>query len=75
MKPNLLKEGSATGNSIESGAVTRKMARERAVKLAASSGRSVQDVSKSDWEQAKRELTGGPDAGSNEAGLESAPVS
>jgi hypothetical protein len=33
------------------------------------------ETSKSDWEQAKRELTGGPDADSKEAILESTPDS
>jgi hypothetical protein len=51
------------------------MARERAVELAVINGRSKQEVSKSDWEQAKRELTGKPDADPKEAVLESAPES
>jgi hypothetical protein len=51
------------------------MVRERAVELAVINGRSKQDVSKSDWEQAKRELTGRPDADPKETLLESAPES
>ena len=51
------------------------MVRERAVELAVINGRSAQDVSKSDWEQAKRELTGEPDPDPKEAVLESAPES
>lgn len=51
------------------------MERERAVELAVIDGRSAQDVSKFDWEQAKRELTGGPDTDLKEAVLESAPES
>ncbi|MEP6664611.1 MAG: hypothetical protein ABJC04_13200 [Verrucomicrobiota bacterium] len=43
------------------GTVTRRMERERAVELALINGRSAQDVSKADWEQAKRELTCPPD--------------
>jgi len=43
--------------------------RERAVELAIINGRSAQDASKSDWEQAKRELTGEPDIDPNEAVL------
>ena len=58
MKTNLLKEGVLTGNSAGIGTVTRKMVRERAVEMAVINGRSEQEVSKSDWEQAKRELTG-----------------
>ena len=62
-------------NSTGVGTVTRKMVQERAVELAIIDGRSAQEVSKSDWEQAKRELTGGSDMDPNEASLESAPES
>jgi hypothetical protein len=75
MKTNPLKEGLLTENSAGIGTVTRKMVRERAVELAVIDGRSVHDVSKSDWEQAKRELTGEPDMDPKEAILESAPES
>jgi len=75
MKTNLLKDGTLTENSAGIGTVTRKMVRERAVELAAINGRSTKDVSKSDWEQAKRELTGGSDLDPKEAVLESAPES
>ena len=64
-----------TENSAGIGTVTRKMVRERAVELAVINGRSAQEVSKSDWEQAKRELTGDSDPDPNEAVLESAPES
>ena len=72
MKTNPLKEGALTENSAGLGTVTRKMVRERAVELAIINGRPAQDASKSDWEQAKRELTGEPDADPQEAILESA---
>ena len=75
MKTNPLKEGALTENSAGIGTVTRKMVRERAVEIAIINGRSAQDVSKSDWEQAKRELTGEPDVDPKEAILESAPES
>ena len=75
MNTNPLKQGALTENSEGLGTVTRKMVRERAVELAVINGRSAQAVSKSDWEQAKRELTGEPDADQNEAVLESAPES
>jgi hypothetical protein len=75
MKTNPLKEGALTENSAGIGTVTRKMVRERAVELAVINGRSAQEVSKSDWEQAKRELTGEPDTDPKEAALESAPES
>ena len=57
------------------GTVTRKMVRERATELALINGRSAQDVLATDWEQAKRELTGKPDIDPKEALLESAPES
>jgi len=71
MKRNPLKEGALTENSAGLGTVTRKMVRERAVELAVINGRSALDVSKSDLDQAKRELTGEPDADPKEAVLES----
>lgn len=75
MKTNPLKEGVLTENAVGIGTVTRGMVRERAVELAKIDGRSVQNVSKSDWEQVKRELTAKPDADAKEAALESAPES
>jgi hypothetical protein len=75
MKTNPLKEGALTENSAGIGTVTRKMVRERAVERAIINGRSAKEVSKSDWEQAKRELTGKPDVDPKEAILESAPES
>jgi hypothetical protein len=59
MKTNPLKEGAVTANSIGIGTVTRKMVRERAVELAGINGRTPQEASKADWEQAKSELTAG----------------
>ncbi len=64
-----------TENSAGLGTVTRKMVRERAIELAVINGRSAREVSKSDWEQARRELTGEPDTDPKEAALESAPES
>jgi hypothetical protein len=75
MKTNPLKEGALTENSAGIGTVTRKMVRERAIELAAINGRSAHETSKSDWEQARRELTGNSDLDSKEAVLESAPES
>jgi hypothetical protein len=75
MKTNPLKDGVLTENSAGIGTVTRKMVRERAVELAVINGRTAQEVSKSDREQAKRELTGDPGMDANEAVLESAPES
>ena len=75
MKTNPLKEGALTENSVGIGTITHRMVRERALELAVINGRSAQDVSKSDREQAKRELTGEPDPDPKEAVLESAPES
>jgi hypothetical protein len=75
MKTNPLKEGVLTENSTGIGTVTRGMVRKRAVELAVINGRSAQDVSEADLEQAKRELTGESDTDPKEATLESAPES
>ena len=75
MKKNPLTKGVLTVNFIGIGPVTRKMMRERAVELAIINGRPAQDVSKLDWEQAKRELTGESDMNPQEAILESVPES
>jgi hypothetical protein len=75
MKPNPLKDGVLTENSAGMGTVTPKMVRERAAELGVLDGRSEQDVSKSECEEARRELTGEPDADPQEAALESSPES
>ena len=75
MKPNPLKQGILTENSQGIGTVTRKMVRERAGELAATDGRSKQEVSKSDWEQAKLELTGEGGTDPKELAIDSAPES
>jgi len=64
-----------TDNSAGLGTVTCKMVRKRAVELAIINGRSAHDVSKSDWEQAKRELTGELDEDPKEVVIDSAPES
>jgi hypothetical protein len=75
MKANPLKQGVLTENSTGIGTITRKMIRARAVEIALINDRSEQEVSKADWEQAKRELTGQPDMDPKEAILEAAPES
>ena len=75
MKTNPLKEGALTKDSAGIGTITRRMLRERAIELAAINGRSAQEVSKSDWKQARLQLTGDSDPGSNDATLESATES
>jgi len=75
MKTNLLKEGALTENGAGLGTVSRKIVRERAVELAVTNGRSAQDVTKSDWDQAKLELTGDSDTERRATLLESVPES
>ena len=58
MKIKLLPENASAEHSTDPGTVTRKMMRERAVELAVLGGRSALDASKTDWEQARRELSG-----------------
>jgi hypothetical protein len=72
---NLPKEGVLTENSAGMGTVTPKMVRQRAAELAVIDGRSEQDVSKSECEEARWELKGEPDTDPKETALESAPES
>lgn len=73
MKTNPLKRGSITEKAAGLGTVTREMVRQRAAELAIINGRPRQEVSESDWEQARRELTGGEDMDPREAEMESVP--
>ena len=75
MEKNPLPKDLLSENSPGIGPVARGLVRERAVELAIINGRSASEVSKSDWEQAKRELAGEPDADPKDAILESAPES
>jgi hypothetical protein len=75
MTNNPLTQGVLIENSSGIGPVSRSMVRSRAVELAVINGRSAHDVSKSDWEQAKRELTGHSGVDEKEAILEAAPES
>ena len=70
-----MKDGVLAENSAGIGTVTRKMVRERAVELAVINGRSAREMSKSDREQAQRELKGEPDTDPKQVALESAPES
>jgi hypothetical protein len=72
---NPLKDGVLTDNSAGIGTVTPKMVRQRAAELAVIDGRPMQDVSKSECEVARRELTGEPVTDPREAAIESAPES
>ena len=75
MKTNPLKAGVLTEHSAGIGTVNRAMVRERAAELAVINGRLAQDASKSDWEQAKQELTGESEPDPNAAALEAASES
>jgi len=75
MKTNPLKEGALTENSAGLGTVTHQMVHDRAVELAVINDRTPLEVSKADWEQARRELTGEPDLDPKTTVLESAPES
>ena len=75
MKTNPLKQGVLTENSTGIGLVTREMVRNRAVELAMINGRLAQEASKSDWDQAKRELTGDSPLDPSKVALEAAPES
>ena len=72
---NPLKQGALTENSAGLGTVTRKMVHQRAMELAVINGRTSGEVSESDWDQARRELTGGPDLDPKQAALDAAPES
>jgi len=75
MKTNPLKKGMLIDRSVGIGTVTRAMLRQRAIEIAIINGRSRDKVLESDWEQAKRELTGGQEMDPKEAMLESVPES
>lgn len=75
MKTDPLKQGTLMENGAGIGTVTRGMVRERAVELAIINGHPAQDVSVTEWEQAKRELTGEADTETKESVLDAAPES
>jgi hypothetical protein len=66
------KEGLLSEHLSGVGTVTRAMVHERSRELARINGRSSQEVTKSDWEQAKRELTGGSEMTDEELALDAA---
>ncbi len=74
METNPLNKGILTTNFLGVGTVTHKMVHDRALEIAAIDGRTAQEISKLDWEQAKRELTGEsePDTDPKDILLESA---
>ena len=68
MKTIPSEETSLTMGSARAGVVTCEAGRRRAYELAVINGRTPVQVSKSDWEQAGRELRGA-DTGSEQAGV------
>ena len=75
MKANILKDGNISDNSAGLGVVNHEKVRARAAELAVINGRSAHEVSKADWERAKRDLTNEPDPDPKAAVFESAPES
>jgi hypothetical protein len=75
MNKNPLNKGILTENAIGIGTVTPKMVEARARELAVIAGRVPAEPSELDFEQAQRELTGGPEMDVEEVVLESIPES
>jgi hypothetical protein len=75
MKTDPLKQGAFTENGAGIGTVTQEMVRARAAELAVINGRSEDNASVFDLEQARRELTGEKDIDPKEAILNAAPES
>jgi hypothetical protein len=73
--PNPLVEGLISEGFTGLGTVTGAMVRQRAQELAVINGRTVQEISKTDWEQAKRELAGNEGLSPEELTLDSIPES
>jgi len=75
MKKNPLNKGILTENAGEVGPVEREMVQARARELALIGGRAAAEVSKTDYDQAKRELTGESDLDRQDAILDALPES
>ena len=75
MNTNPLHEGAIIIHGIGIGTVTRGMVRQRAAELAAINGRGPHEASRSDWDDARRELNGGGELDPQQTMLESAPES
>jgi hypothetical protein len=71
MNKNPLNKGIITENAVGIGTVTLEMVEARARELAAIAGRVPPEPSEVDYEQAQRELTGGPELDAEEIALES----
>jgi hypothetical protein len=75
MNTNPLHEGAIIIHGIGIGEVTPEMVRQRAAELATINGREPHEVSKSDWDEAQRELNGGGELDPQQELLDSAPES
>ena len=71
MNENPLNHGDLTENFDGLGSVTVELVRARARELALIAGRGTGHVTPADFEQAKRELTGGPDQDAKDALIDS----
>jgi len=75
METNPINKGIIAKNMTGIGAVTRGMIQKRARELAFLSGRIPPHATEADYEQARRELAGGPSLDPREEALESLPES
>lgn len=71
MDKNPLNQGVVTAHGLGVGVVTKKMIRARAEEIALLNGRKPHEPDQADWEQAWRELSGGPEVDPETAILES----
>jgi hypothetical protein len=75
MKTNPVNKGVISNNFSGVGEVTTEMIDKRACEIALISGRPNKEVTDADFDQANRELTGGPDLDVQEVALEALPES
>jgi len=75
MTNNPSNDGAISANFKGIGPVTRRMVHKRAAELALIGGRATKEVQQSDYEQAKRELTGESDTDRQDALLDALPES
>ena len=75
MRKNPLNKGIIMENAAGIGTVTSEMVEARARELAAINGRPSSEPSETDYQQAKRELTGGAEMDPQEESSESIPES
>jgi len=75
MNTNPLTKGVISESFKGIGTVTQEMVEQRAVELALINGRTAKDVSQTDYDQAKRELTGESDIEPEEAAFDLLPES